>query len=110
MVETQAHRESLEDGHEYRDTFPLSDLREEPEHLFHLLHTELSHLTITVDGKAEAVLLSPTEYQRLLDIAADADFAEAIRQGTEDVKAGRTRPATEFFAEFRAKHGLPSRP
>jgi predicted transcriptional regulator len=32
------------------------------------------------------------------------DFAEAvvgIRRGCEDVKAGRTRPATEFLADMR---------
>ena len=36
------------------------------------------------------------------------DFAEAgegIRRGQEDVKAGRTRPATDFFAGLR-RYGL----
>jgi predicted transcriptional regulator len=39
------------------------------------------------------------------------DFAEAvegIHQGYEDVQAGRTRPAGEFLADVRLKHGLPS--
>jgi len=38
------------------------------------------------------------------------DFAEAvegIRQGYEDVKAGRTRPATEFLTDMRRKHAIP---
>ena len=38
------------------------------------------------------------------------DFEEAvegIRQGYEDVKAGRTRPASEMFEELREKHGFP---
>ncbi len=38
------------------------------------------------------------------------DFEEAvegIRRGCEDVKAGRTRPATELLAELRRKHDLP---
>ena len=38
------------------------------------------------------------------------DFEEAvegIRRGHEDVRAGRTRPATEFLAEMRRKHGIP---
>jgi predicted transcriptional regulator len=37
------------------------------------------------------------------------DFAEAvegIRRGYEDVKAGRTRPASEFLADLRRKHEL----
>jgi hypothetical protein len=44
--------------------------------------------------------------QRLLDIAAQADAAEGIRQGLEDVKKGRVQTAREFFAEFEAEHGL----
>jgi predicted transcriptional regulator len=38
------------------------------------------------------------------------DFEEAvdgIRQGYEDVKAGRTQSAEEAFEELRVKHGLP---
>jgi hypothetical protein len=46
-------------------------------------------------------------YQRLLDIAARADANEGIRQGLDDVAHGRTRPAREFFDEFRRKHGIP---
>ena len=32
---------------------------------------------------------------------------EGIRDGLEDVKAGRTTPADEFFDDFARKHGLP---
>jgi hypothetical protein len=45
-------------------------------------------------------------YQRLLDIAARADAEEGIRQGLDDAKKGKLRPAREFFAEFEAMHGL----
>ncbi len=63
-------------------------------------------VVLTVNGKAAAVVQDAEAYQRLLDIAAWADEEEAIRQGLEDAKAGRTRPAREFFAEFEAKHGI----
>jgi len=39
-----------------------------------------------------------------------ADYQEAvagIREGYEDVKAGRTQSADEAFEDLRAKHGLP---
>jgi predicted transcriptional regulator len=39
-----------------------------------------------------------------------ADYHEAvegIRQGHEDVKAGRTQLAEDAFEELRLKHGLP---
>ena len=38
------------------------------------------------------------------------DFEEAvegIRQGHEDVNAGRTQPIEEAFEELRLKHGVP---
>lgn len=35
------------------------------------------------------------------------EAVEGVRQGYEDVKAGRTRPAGEFLDEFARKHGLP---
>jgi prevent-host-death family protein len=63
-------------------------------------------VVLTVNGKAAAIVQDAKAYQRLLDIAARADEAEGIRQGLEDVKEGRTRPAKDFFAEFEAKHGL----
>ncbi len=44
--------------------------------------------------------------QRQLDIAAQADAKEGIRQGLEDAKNGRLQPIREFFAEFEAKHGI----
>jgi prevent-host-death family protein len=64
-------------------------------------------VVLTVKGKAQAVVLDAEAYQRLLDIAAKADAREGIRQGLEEAKQGLGRDAEEFFAEFRAKHGIP---
>jgi hypothetical protein len=44
--------------------------------------------------------------QELLDTAAAADAREGIRQGLEDAKKGRGRPARQFFKEFEKRHGL----
>jgi wobble nucleotide-excising tRNase len=35
------------------------------------------------------------------------ETVEAVREGVEDVKAGRTKPALQFLDEFARKHGLP---
>jgi predicted transcriptional regulator len=48
-----------------------------------------------------------TAYQRLLDLASEADEQEGLRQALEDVAAGRTYPAEEVFAAMRSKHGIP---
>ncbi len=63
-------------------------------------------MVLTVNGKAAAVVQDAEAYQRLLDIAARADAGEGIRQGLDDAKKGRVRPARQFFAEFEAAHGL----
>jgi hypothetical protein len=52
-------------------------------------------------------VLSAEAYQYLLDAAALADEREGVRQGDEDVAAGRTRPAREVFAEMRKQYGIP---
>jgi len=41
-----------------------------------------------------------------LDIAAQADAEEGIRQGLEDERNGRLQPIREFFAEVEPARGL----
>jgi prevent-host-death family protein len=64
-------------------------------------------VVLTVRGKAAAIVQDAEAYQRLLDIAAQADAEEGIRQGLEDVAHGRTRPARDVFDEIRRKHAIP---
>jgi prevent-host-death family protein len=63
-------------------------------------------MVLTVNGKAAAVVQDAEAYQRLLDLAARADAEEGMRQGLEDARKGRTRPARQFFEEFETAHGL----
>jgi prevent-host-death family protein len=63
-------------------------------------------VVLTVKGRAAAIVQDADAYQRLLDIAAQANAEEGIRQGLDDAKEGRIRPAREFFDEFEAAHGI----
>ena len=63
-------------------------------------------LVLTVNGKAAAVVQDAAAYQRLLDIAAQADALEGIRQGRDDVRNGRTHDAREALKTFRQNRGL----
>jgi hypothetical protein len=56
--------------------------------------------------KVEAIVQDAEAYQGTRDIAACLDAAEGIRQGLQDAKNGRIRPAKEFFDEFEAEHGI----
>jgi PHD/YefM family antitoxin component YafN of YafNO toxin-antitoxin module len=46
----------------------------------------------TVNGKAAAAVQDTEAYRQFLDPAAQANAAESIRQGLEDLQSGRTRP------------------
>ena len=61
---------------------------------------------LTVDGRAEAVVLDVDSYQRLLELADRADAIEGLRRALESAARGEGRPAKEVFAENRATHGL----
>ena len=63
---------------------------------------------LTVDGRAEAVVLDVESYQRLLELADRADAIEGIRQGLESAARGEGRPAEEVYARIRAKFGFSS--
>ncbi len=63
-------------------------------------------VVLTVKGKAAAIVQDAEAYQDLLDIAARSDADEGIRQGLQDAKKGKTRPARKFFGEFEARHGI----
>jgi len=54
-------------------------------------------LVLTVNGKAEAVLVDAAAYQQVAD---QLDAIAAIREGMEDLEKGFGRDADEFFDEL----------
>ena len=89
-----------------KDIQSLTTFRRQSAEFLKQLKKSKRPVVLTVNGKAAAIVQDAAAYQRLLDIAASADAQEGIRQGLEDVKKGRTRPAREFFDEFESRHGL----
>jgi PHD/YefM family antitoxin component YafN of YafNO toxin-antitoxin module len=89
-----------------KDIQSMTAFRRKPAQFVKLLKKTKRPVVLTINGKAEAVVQDTESYQRLLDIAAQADVYEAIRQGIEDVSHGRTRPAREVFLEMRRKYGI----
>jgi prevent-host-death family protein len=89
-----------------QDIQSLTTFRRKSATMMRHLRRSKRPMVLTVNGKAAAVVQDAEAYQRLLDIAAQANAVEGIRQGLEDVRAGRVRPAQEFFSEFEARHGI----
>jgi predicted transcriptional regulator len=53
--------------------------------------------------RSEYVVMRMDIYRELMGVGSDEEFAAsvaAIREGMEDVRAGRTRPAREFLEEL----------
>jgi prevent-host-death family protein len=88
------------------DVQPLTAFRDNPGEVIERLKSTRRPITLTVEGQPAVILQDPAEYQRLLDLAAEADEEEGLRQGLEDIAAGRTRPAREVFAELREEYGI----
>ena len=87
-----------------KDIQSLTTFRRRSGDLMKQLKKSKRPVVLTVKGKAEAVVQDAEAYQRLLDIASRADAKEGIRQGLEDSRKGKVRPAREFFEEFEAEH------
>jgi prevent-host-death family protein len=85
---------------------PLTAFLDKPVELIRQIKATQRPITLTVDGKPEVVVQDAEEYERLLDLAAEADANEGIRQGLEELRRGEGRPASEFFAEMREKYGI----
>ena len=90
-----------------RDIQAMTTFRRNPGKFLRLLKKTKKPLVLTINGKAEAVVQDAEAYQRLLDIAAQASASEGIRQGLEDMKKGRMRPAREVLDMFRRIRAIP---
>jgi prevent-host-death family protein len=90
-----------------KDIQSLTTFRRRSRDFMKQLRKNKRPVVLTVKGKAAAVVQDAEAYQRLLDIAASADAGEGMRQGLEDVKKGKVRPARQFFEDFEASHGIP---
>lgn len=89
-----------------KDIQPLTTFRNNSVKFMKRLKKTRRPIILTVNGKPEAVVQDPAAYQRLLDLAAAAGVNEGIRQGLEELRQGKGRPAKEFFEEMSKKHGL----
>jgi prevent-host-death family protein len=91
---------------ETRDGGTLADFQSNaPEFLRRLKETG-EPVVLTVDGKAEVVVQDADSYRKLLDEVEQARVIEGIRQGLEDMRAGRTLTLEEFKEHVRSKHGI----
>jgi prevent-host-death family protein len=60
-------------------------------------------VVLTVNGKAEVVVQDAAAYQRLIELAEQAEMMEFLREAKADADAGRTVSAREFLESLGQK-------
>jgi prevent-host-death family protein len=60
-------------------------------------------LVLTVNGKAEIVVQDAESYRRILELLDRAETAEAVREGLESARRGKTMSLGRFGREMRKK-------
>ena len=90
-----------------RDIHSLTDFKRRTNALLRRMRKSGHPLVLTVNGKAELVVLDAAAYQRLAELIDRAEAVEGIRRGLEDVKQGRTKPARQFFEDMRREFKIP---
>jgi prevent-host-death family protein len=63
-------------------------------------------LVLTVNGKAELVVLDADEYEEMLVRLDEAETAGAIKLGIEAFENGEHRPARKALADLGKKYGV----
>lgn len=80
-------------------------LRNHKAHVKRLKKTRKPEI-LTVNGRAEVVIIDVESFQVILDKLAHVETVEAIKAGYEAAKRGEVRSLEEFDAEMRAKYDL----
>lgn len=62
---------------------------------------------LTVHGQAEVVVQSAEAYQRLLDLAKNAEAIVGIQRGLAGMYAGTGEDADDAFASLESELGIP---
>jgi prevent-host-death family protein len=92
-----------------KDIHSLSDFKRKTTTFVSRMKKDGHPLVLTINGKAELVVQDAASYQRLLELAEQAEMVEFLRESREDVEAGRTEPALSALERLAKKHKLKAR-
>lgn len=89
-----------------KDIHSLSDFKRKTARFMTQMKKTGHPVVLTVNGKAEMVVQDAASYQRLVELAEQAEMIDFLRQSREDIDAGRTKPAVEALEQLAKKHKL----
>ncbi|MGB3650490.1 MAG: type II toxin-antitoxin system Phd/YefM family antitoxin [Rivularia sp. (in: cyanobacteria)] len=91
-----------------RDIHSLSSFKRNTPSFIEQMKQTGEPVVLTVNGKAEIVVQDAESYQKLLDALERLEAIAGIKQGLEDVEAGKTISIKEFEQEVKQKHDISS--
>ena len=74
----------------------VEDLRAAPDAILKQVEQSGRPVVVTDQGKPAVVMLAADHYERIIHTL---QLTRLLAEGEQDVRAGRTRPAEEFFEE-----------
>ena len=80
------------------DIRSVTDLKRNTRDILDHLHATGRPVILTVNGKADSVLLDVRVYEKHLQAG---NLAKLLALAERDVESGRTRPARNFLKEFK---------
>lgn len=89
-----------------RDINSLSNFKRDTSRFIEQMKETGNPVVLTVNGKAELVVQDTESYQKLLDRLDRLEAIAGIKQGLEDVAAGRTQSLDDFAQELRQQYGI----
>jgi prevent-host-death family protein len=86
------------------DIRSVTDLKRHTREILDHVHATGRPVVLTVNGRADAVILDAAVYQKHLQAA---NLARLLAPAEAEAAEGRTRPAREFLCEFKRGKNLP---
>lgn len=86
------------------DIRSVTDLKRNTREILDQLHATGRPVVLTVNGRADAVIIEAKSYDRLVSAA---NLARLLVPAEEETAAGRTRPARDFLRELKCGRNVP---
>lgn len=80
------------------DIRSVTDLKRHTREILEQIHKTRRPVVLTVNGRADAVLIDAKSYEKHLKAI---NLAHLLAEGEEDILAGRVRPARTVLREFK---------
>ena len=85
------------------DIRSVTELKKNTSSLIQQVHKTHRPVILTVNGKAEAVLVDAGEYAKSTDALA---LAKLLLKSEQDIANNKIRSVKDFFKDFRCEKGL----